>query len=216
MEQHDGPSMLDSMLPEDSPEWVKQLAVLSLRFLLPGVKLRPGCNIDLAFLGATTARAVVAVLLATGQAAPPPKVIAELEAFIAAKGLQTEALAKADELVQREIEAQQAVIAEIMPQVVLLTEAEQRQFLKAYQGALKRGVEMLDPERVPVEDKIVLTMLFQWRRFAGLKSVSEVHKVLAAIFIQRGVVISRDRIAKLCRKIGLRYRGRGRPRKSDK
>lgn len=216
IENHDGPSMVDSLLPDDAPAWVNQLAVLMLRSLLPGVKLRRDSSTAAEFQGAMTAKAVVVVHLLTGQATLPPKTLAEINAYIRAKKLSRPEQARLAEPVLREIAAQGAVVEEIMPLVVQLAASEQERFFKAYRLALNRGLEMLDPAKITVEEKIVQILFLYWRAFARLKSVSEVHKVLAAIFIKQGVVISRDRIAKLCRRIGLRYRGRGRPRKSDK
>lgn len=216
MEKHDGPSMADSLLPDDAPVWVNQLTVVMLRSLLPGVKLRRDSGTAPEFQGAMTAKAVVVVHLLTGRATLPPKTLAEINAYIRGKKLGRAEQARLAEPVLREIAAQAAVVEEIMPLVAQLAASEQERFFKAYQRALKRGLEMLDPTKITVEEKLVQLLFFYWRGFARLKSVSEVHKVLAAIFIKQGVVISRDRIAKLCRRIGLRYRGRGRPRKSDK
>ena len=207
---------VDLLLPDDAPAWVKQLGVLQLRSLLPGVKLHRESGTDPEFLGAMTAKAVVVVHLATGQATLPPKTLSELDAFIKSKKLKPAEHARLAEPVWREIAAQMAVVEEIMPLVAKLAASEQERFFEAYQRALKRGIEMLDPTQVPVEDKIVQILFFHWRAFARLKSVAEVHKYLAAVFIKQGVVISKSRIAKLCKRIGLRYRGRGRPKKACK
>ncbi len=216
MEKHDGPSMADSILPDDAPAWVNQLGVVLLRSLLPGVKLSRDSGTCPKFLGAMTAKAVVVVHLLTGQASLPPKTLAEIDAFIKSKKLGRAEQARLAEPVLREIDAQVAVVEEIMPLVAKLAASEQERFFKAYHKALKRGLEMLDPAQVPVDDKIPQILFFYWRAFARLNSVADVHKCLAAIFIKQGVVISKDRITKLCRRIGLRYRGRGRPRKSCK
>jgi len=216
MEKHDGPSMADRILPDDAPAWVNQLGVVLLRSLLPGVKLRRDSGTNSEFLGAMTAKAVVAMHLKTGQASLPPKTLAEIDAYIRAKKLGRTERARLAEGILREIDELVAMVEEIMPLVAQLEASEQERFFKAYHRALNRGIEMLDPAQVPVGDKIVQTLFFHWRTFARLESVAEVHRLLAAIFTKQGLVISKDRIAKLCRVIGLRYRGRGRPRKADK
>ena len=216
MEKHDGPSMVDSILPDDAPAWVNQLGVVLLRHMLPGVKLHRDSGTAPEFLGAMTAKAVVAVQVMTGQAALPAKSLAEIAAYLRAKKFGPAAVKRMAEPVQREVAEQAAVVEEIMPLVTKLEASEQERFFKAYNRALQRGIEMFDPTKVTVEEKVVQILFFNWRRFARLNSVSELHRCLAALFIKQGVVISKERIAKLCRRIGLRYRGRGRPKKSDK
>ena len=58
-------------------------------------------------------------------------------------------------------------------------------------------------------------LLRSWRSVANFKNLDEFHAALCR-FLGKNTVGSKVRIAKLCQRIGLRFRGRGRPRKKRK
>ncbi|PAW76249.1 MAG: hypothetical protein B9S33_21020 [Pedosphaera sp. Tous-C6FEB] len=217
MEKHDRPSaQLDSLMAEDAPPWVKSLAKKWLQQLQPGLLVRPGMESDPAFLGAQTARAVVARKLGQGEVGLTPRVQRDLEAFAKAARLTKAAIREATQRTEAEIADQAAYVDEAMPLVTRMTEQEQGRFMRAYNKALKLGIEYLDPTRVPVEHKVVLILFFNWRLFARFKTVTQVHQVLQIVFAKDGVDISRDRIARFCARIGFRLAAPGRPRKMVK
>jgi hypothetical protein len=219
-EKHDGPSILDPILPDVPPPWVKELGKIFLRTILPGVKIRGGMESDPDFLGALLARAVISQQFTEGQLQMPAKSIEDLNTFFqkhkASKALSKAQVKRATAVLVNEIASQASVINQMMQLMPRLEVQEQERFLKGYNRTLKFGVEMVDPARVPVEHKIIQTFFLQWQLVARMKSVSDVHRFLVRTCAKPGVTISRERIAKLCHTIGLRFRGRGRPPKTGK
>lgn len=215
MEKHDAPSDWDGLMPDDAPPWVKKLAIMFMRTLFPGVKIGPALEADPKFLGALEAKATISNQLLKGQLALPPVTAVGLESILQAtkpsKALIKHATAEGKKLVQM----QENINNDTMPLVPQLKPEDQLRFMEGYNQSLRNAMEVLDVSRSPVEHKIVQRFFFHWRVFARLNSVSELHKCIAASFAEEGVVISRDRIAKLCQRIGLRFRGRGRPKKKQ-
>ncbi|MBI5799973.1 MAG: hypothetical protein HZA92_04500 [Verrucomicrobia bacterium] len=217
MEKHAHPSALaDSLMAEDAPPWVRVLAKKWLRHQQAGIPIKPGMETDPAFLGAQTARAVVARKLGQGEVELTDRVRRDLDQFVKVTRLTKAAIRDAADRTEEEIAEQAAYVDEAMPLVTRMKEQEQERFMRAYNKALKLGIEYLDPTRVPVEHKIVQILFFNWRLIARLSTVSQVHQFLGAVFARTGVIISRDRIAQRCRRIGLRFCGPGRPRKLRK
>lgn len=215
MENHDAPSDWDALMPDDAPPWVKKLAIMFMRTLFPGLKIGPELEADPKFLGALGAKATISNQVLKGQLALPPVTAAGLESFLQAtkpsKALIKHATAEGKKLVQ----IQEDVTNETMPLVPQLKPEDQLHFMEGYTKSLRNGLEALDVSRSPVEHKIVQRFFLLWPLFARLNSVSELHKCIAVPLAKEGVVVSRDRIAKLCQRIGLRYRGRGRPKKKQ-
>lgn len=214
MEKHDRPfAMLDSLMADDAPAWVKVLAKKWFRHQYPGVPLGPDTETDPAFSGAQAAKGAVARMLGHGEIELTERVQRDLQKL--ATRLTKAAVREATQRLEGEIADQASYVDEVMPLVTRMREPEQERFMRAYNKTLKLGIQQLDPTRVPVEEKIVQILLFRWRWIARLQTVSQVHQFLEAVFAKDGVIISRARVAQFCRRIGLRFRGPGRPRKSE-
>jgi hypothetical protein len=216
MGKHDDARLAcDGLMPDDAPPWVKKLAIMFMRTLFPGIKIGPTLEADPKFLGALEAKATLSKQLLKGQLALPPATAAGLESFTQgikpAKAHIQRANAEGKKLVQ----IQEDITNDTMPLVPQLKPEDQLRFMEGYNQSLRNGLEGLDVSRSPVEHKIVQRFFILWPLFARLNSVSELHKCIAAPLAKEGVVVSKDRIAKLCQRIGLRYRGRGRPKKKQ-
>lgn len=66
-----------------------------------------------------------------------------------------------------------------------------------------------------VGEKVANVMYVNWESLSQLESAGQLYRVLAKAGEMAGVVVTKGAVEKLCRAIGLRYRGRGRPRKLE-
>jgi hypothetical protein len=55
-------------------------------------------------------------------------------------------------------------------------------------------------------------MIMFWRPISKFESIAQVHQLLSTAAKPMGVVITLKRVEKLCQRIGLKFKGRGRPR----
>jgi hypothetical protein len=87
-------------------------------------------------------------------------------------------------------------------------------FLEAFGKAnVIKPDDLASENRLGVSEKIAWVMVLLWRPISKLQSVAQLHQILATAAKRKGIEISLKRIEALCRRIGLRFKGRGRPRK---
>jgi hypothetical protein len=95
------------------------------------------------------------------------------------------------------------------------TYAEAVTFFQAFGGSMSIKPTDLETERtMGVSEKIAFVMILDWRAIAKLQSVGQLHKTLDTALKPHGIVITLKRVEKLCQRIGLRFKGRGRPKNS--
>jgi hypothetical protein len=71
--------------------------------------------------------------------------------------------------------------------------------------------EFLTERKMGVGDKISWTMVAMWEEIVQLHSVGELHRVFEQALKPQGVIVNCKRIEKLCQRIGLKFKGPGRP-----
>jgi hypothetical protein len=89
-------------------------------------------------------------------------------------------------------------------------------FVQAFSDAMAIKPSDLETERtMGVGEKITFVMILEWRSISKLQSVRQLHRILDAALRPQGVVVTLKRVEKLCQRIGLKFRGRGRPQKAE-
>ena len=90
---------------------------------------------------------------------------------------------------------------------------ESSTFLEAFGKANVIKPEDLATERtVGVGERIAYVMIMLWRPISKMESVAQIHKILSKAAKPMGIVITLKRVEKLCQRIGLKFKGRGRPK----
>lgn len=91
---------------------------------------------------------------------------------------------------------------------------ESTAFLKAFGEATTVNDTDFDNRKVGVGERIAWVMLVYWPQISKFESVSQLHRFLSDAARPTGVVITLKRVEKLCSRIGLKFKGRGRPKKT--
>jgi hypothetical protein len=87
-------------------------------------------------------------------------------------------------------------------------------FLLAFAKSNRIEPDDLATERaMGVGEIIAFVMISFWKHVEKFQSVAQLHRFLQAACKPSGIVITLKRVEKLCQRIGLRFKGRGRPRK---
>lgn len=90
---------------------------------------------------------------------------------------------------------------------------ESSAFLEAFGKANVIEPDELATERkMGVGERIAYVMIMFWRPISKFESIAQVHQLLSTAAKPMGVVITLKRVEKLCQRIGLKFKGRGRPR----
>lgn len=102
----------------------------------------------------------------------------------------------------------------------VITEARQRPyaessaFLEAFGKAnVIKPDDLATEKTMGVGERIAYVMITFWRPISKFESVAELHTFLQAAAKPSGIVITLKRVEKLCQRIGLKFKNRGRPKK---
>ena len=90
--------------------------------------------------------------------------------------------------------------------------AESSAFFEAFGKATVMKPNEFETERtLGVGDKICWTMIVMWQEIEQLRSVAELHRVFEQALKPHGIVVGYKQIEKLCQRIKLKFKDRGRP-----
>ena len=73
--------------------------------------------------------------------------------------------------------------------------------------------ELATERRIGVGERIAYVMLLFWRDIANFESVAQLHHLLSSAAKPMGIEITLKRVEKLCQRTGLKFKGRGRPKR---
>ena len=71
--------------------------------------------------------------------------------------------------------------------------------------------EFLTERTMGVGDKMCWIMIVSWQEIERLESIAQLHRILEKALKPHGIVVRYKRIEKLCQRIKLKFKGRGRP-----
>ena len=90
---------------------------------------------------------------------------------------------------------------------------ESSAFLEAFGKANVIKPDDLATERtMGVGERIAYVMIVFWRPISKMESIAQLHQMLATAAKPAGIVITLKRVEKLCQRVGLKFKGRGRPK----
>lgn len=91
---------------------------------------------------------------------------------------------------------------------------ESSAFLEAFGKAnVIKPDDLATEKTMGVGERIAYVMISYWPWIAKFESVAQLHQFLAAAFKPMGIVITLKRVEKLCFRIRLKFKGRGRPKR---
>ena len=209
-------------LDDEWPEWVLNLLMMLMGISHPGSKLKNLKKWKAKDLGRFLGRQYAGEHLRAGEVPLSSQVIQEGIKF----GEWAESWARQrrpdldlDKL-GPEIEAGQKAWKPIFKSFMKETLASvcERPYLEAsaFFEAFGKAVvikpdELLTERTMGVGDKICWIMFVRWQEIERLESVAQLHHVFEQALKPHGIVVKYKRIEKLCQRIKLRFKGRGRP-----
>lgn len=214
----------------DWPEWVDNLWMMLMGISYPGSKIANVKNWKAKDLGRFLGRHYAGEHVILGQVPLSSKVIQEgLTSRAWAESRAKQIDPNVDLLkVQKRFDEEsklwfpkfQKFIRETLASVCDRPYHESSAFFEAFGKAIIiRPDDLLTERTMGVGDKICWTMIVMWPEISNLKSVGEVHRLFERALKPKGIVVKYKRIEKLCQRIGLKFKGPGRPlgsKNSDK
>jgi hypothetical protein len=202
---------------DDYPEWVQNLWLMVMPVANPKLHLKAKQKPTMRQFGTLWGRQYAFAVLQGGQVPLSAKTLEE-------KNLATAALKQSKpeiaQFIQKCFDQQKLwypafakFIKETLSSVCDRPYEDTVTFLGAFaEAALIRPTDLETERTMGVSEKIAFVMILEWRAISKLQSVRQLHKILEAALKPRGIVVTLKRVEKLCQRIGLRFRGRGRPK----
>ena len=81
-------------------------------------------------------------------------------------------------------------------------------------GVVIKPDDLATERRLGVNERITWVMFQFWKPISKFQSVAQLHRLLSAAAKPKGIEITLKRVEKLCQRIGLKFKGRGRPKGS--
>jgi hypothetical protein len=202
------------------PDWVFSLWLILFGISHPGLKVKRVKKWTAKDLGQFLGRQSALEGLLWDEIPLSPRVKQERDAWIDSQADKFESNPKlANSLMQDAIGMQKwrpvfkGFIDEILASARSRPYPESSAFLEAFGKAYVIKPDDLATERtMGVGERIAYVMIVFWREISKFESVAELHHLLSAATQPMGIVITLKRIEKLCQRIGLKYKGRGRPK----
>ncbi len=212
------PKLIQSMC-DDWPDWVYALWAILLPVSHPGLKVENAKKWTARDLGRFLGRQSAWEGFVAGEVPLSPKVEAEKQEWINSvtdkNAPDPKALAAAEKLAQW-LPQFRKFVGETLAAAAQRPYAERTVFLEAFGKANVIGPDDLSTERrIGVGERIAYVMAAFWRHIAGFESVAELHRFLSAAAKPMGLTITLKRVERLCSRIGLKFRDRGRPKKKN-
>jgi len=226
LDKYDDAEKLRPKLPgldEEWPDWVNNLYHILMGASHPGLRIKQAKQWTAKDLGAFLGRQSALEALLWGEVPLSAQVQKETaDAFVAMqKTLAPNSgptLSSAIKKYKKDLVKWRPVFKKFIDEAVTSARArpytESTAFLSAFGKAVVIKPNDLAVERtIGVGERIAWVMVSMWRTFERFETVAQLHFVLAAAAKRHGVIITLKRVEKLCSRIGLKFKGRGRPKK---
>jgi hypothetical protein len=211
--------------PPEWPEWVSNLLGILLGIVYPGVKFKNIKKWKAKDLGRFLGRQYAWEYLVHGGVPLSPQVIQEGERF--ERWAEKRAKEKRPDVDLHELEKQYQQDARAWRPIFIkfmqetLSSACERPYIEssAFFEAFGKSIvikpdELLTARTMGVGDKICWTMITMWPEIERLESVAQLHRVFEQALKPKGITVKYKRIEKLCQRIKLKFKDRGRPQGS--
>jgi len=204
------------------PEWVDNLLTMLLGISYPGSRFKNIKKWKAKDLGRFLGRHYACEYLKLGQVPLSPQVMRESvksEAWAATWLKQKHPefdMAKFAKEYEPQSKAWKLVftnfIKETLASACERPYREASAFFEAYGKGIVIKPDELESERtLGVGDKICWTMFVMWQDIERFESVAQLHRIFERALKPHGIVVKYKRIEKLCQRIKLKFKGRGRP-----
>ena len=213
------PRSIDSMV-NAWPDWVVKLWVILFGVSHPGLNVKNHKKWTAKDLGQFLGRQNALARLAWGEVPLSPRVEEESERWIdsqADKICSNPKLVNSSMRTVNKLHEWRPVFDKYIDETLVSARKrpypESSAFLDAFGKANVIKPDDLATERtMGVGEKIAYIMFMFWQPISKFESVAQVHRFVSAAAKPSGVVITLKRVEKLCQRIGLKFKGRGRPK----
>jgi hypothetical protein len=200
------------------PKWVQNLWLILIPVAHPKLHLKANQTLSVRQFGSLWGRQYALTAVQRGEVELTAKTVEEKSRGIA---LMKQSDSKFGQFLESCFEKSKcwhpafvAFMKETLASVCGRPHSEAVVFFEAFGKAVVIKPTDLETDRtMGVGEKLAFAMIHNWRAISKLESVGELHKILAAALKPHGIVIGLKRVEKLCQRIGLKFKGRGRPRK---
>ena len=205
---------------EDWPDWVVKLWPILFGMSHPGLKVKSAGKWTARDLGQFLGRQSALERLVWDEVPLSSRVEQEKELWIDsfADTFRTNTkLANSAEQAAIGMKKWRAVFKEFMDETLASARnrpyPESSAFLEAFGKAnVIKPDDLATERRMGVGERIAYVMILFWRDISKFESVAQLHQFLSAAGKPMGIVITLKRVEKLCYRIGLKFKGRGRPK----
>jgi hypothetical protein len=203
---------------EEYPKWVNNLWLMLMPVSHPGLHLKANQKLGVRQFGAFWGRQYALAAVQRGKVQLSAKTLEEMNRAIAGlKPSKPEIAQFVESSFKRHkvwYPAFTKFIKETLGSACDRPYAEAVGFFQAFGNSMMIKPTDLETERtMGVSEKIAWVMILEWLAISKLRSVGQLHSMFEAALKPHGIVINLKRMEKLCQRIGLRFRGRGRPKK---
>ena len=213
------PKSIDAMV-NAWPDWVVKLWVILFGVSHPGLNVRSHKKWTARDLGRFVGRQNALASLVRDEVPLSPRVEEESERWIASqvdKICSNRKLANSSMRIAVKLQAWMPVFDKFIDETLASARKrpypESSAFFEAFAKANIIKPDDLATERtMGVREKIAYVMIAFWHPISKCESVAQVHRFVSAAANPSGIVITLKRVEKLCQRIGLKFKGRGRPK----
>jgi hypothetical protein len=209
-----------NLLVNEYPQWVVNLWPILFAVSHPGLKVKRVKQWTARDLGQFLGRQSACECLLWDEIPLSPRVREETERWI---NSQTEKLRSSPNLaiaLTRDLnglEKWRPVFRKFIDETLASARTrpylESSMFLEAFGKANVIKPDDLATERtIGVGERIAYVMIMLWRPISKMESIAQIHQMLSKAAKPMGIVITLKRVEKLCQRIGLKFKGRGRPK----
>lgn len=204
---------------EEYPEWVHNLWLMLMPVSHPKLHLKANGKLTVRQFGALWGRQYALAAVQRGEVRLSAKAVEEKDRAIALLKANKPEIAQ---LIESSFKQHKLwypafikCIKETLGSACDRPYAESVTFFQAFSNSIRIQPTDLETEgTMGVSEKIAFVMMLEWRAIAKLQSVGQLHKILETALKPHGIIVTLKRVEKLCQRIGLRFKGRGRPKNS--
>ena len=211
--------VFDPVILDGAPAWVEKAWAEAVKIVMPSNRMPLTGYWDMELLGELMGRLQALSKFFCGEIPIEPELQTELEQvenWIASQPQTAETVGKIKEFTQQFCAAMDTV-QEGIPHFMTGAMASSHEDTLKFQKGMSRGLNLKSDDLVSANvferhTRTVLVLAVHWRFWVKCKSLREIYDILCKAVGEQKLG-SFKTFEKLCNKIGLKLRGRGRPRK---
>lgn len=204
---------------DDCPEWVQNLWLILIPVSHPKLHLKANRKLTVRQFGALWGRQYALAAVQRGEVQLSARTLEEKNRVIAVLKASKPEIARLIESSFKQHKLWYPAFIKFIKETLCSAcdrpYAEAVTFFRAFSNSMSIQPTDLETERtMGVSEKIAFAMILEWQAISRLQSVGQLHKILETALKPHGIIVTLKRVEKLCQRVGLRFKGPGRPKNS--